>query len=994
MIKIITSATASPASSENVDTKRILGDYAMKTGHSLGPKARIFAGVSILALSAAMSVQPAAAQSSNSNVGTNSNVESVEVTGTSIRGVAPVGSNLITVGSDEIKNTNAQTMWQVFKDIPSISNLGQAPQGNSGGNSFNVPTIHNVGSSSSNSTLILIDGHRFAPSTIKQAMMDTGILPTNMVERVEVLPDGASATYGADAVAGVINVITRKHFDGFDITGSAGFGSDYHTMNASVLYGDHWGKSSLILAASYAYGSPIAASARSYIANQNYIPLGGSNFNNFSCDPAVLQPTGSSVYYLSAAATSSYPTAQSGAPCNTSAYTDFIPSEQRVNGMMRFETEVTNNLVFSTDFVVGNRTFVNRRARGSLQTVVFGTGAQANPFYTNPPGYTGTATSQTVRWDSSALLGPGTQAKDTSIGFNAHSALMGVYGWNYSAQSTIGALCSSCANLALNGTAQSSGSTTTSDIAGTNTIVLNLPLTTSNALDVWNPAATNRTSAAVRQLLTQNDTITPFINDIQQYRASIDGKLLTLPGGDVNVAVGAEYQHWAEHADFVTSTNIGPSISGAGYLHLPLQRDVKALYGEMLIPIIGPEMSVPLINKFSIDVAGRYDDYSDFGSTSNPKVGADWEVVDGFKLRGSWATSFVAPQIIQVGTPARNNQGVATYGLDSETMTVSTVNFPSVLGIPGCNAAFAATHSGNCVITGATPGISYQGNQVPLTPATGKTWSLGFDARPAIIPGLSFSATLFNNAMSNMLTATNSAQALAAPSTDLIHFYPNGLTQAQLNSEIPAFFLPSGSIPAPSQLYYVLNGNVKNFLFLDIQGVDASINYDYATDKYGDFSFGGNVTQFTIFKQHSKGTTYKFSVLGAVGANGTFAAIPTQARFHIGWNYENFDARVYANFTGGYRNTYATSIKPVVNANGVLSGGDVIHSNTTFDLHVNYTLSPGDPLGSSLAGSDIYLDVQNVFDKNPIFFNAVNGYSSFSGNPIGRVVTAGVRVHL
>jgi iron complex outermembrane receptor protein len=825
---------------------------------------------------------------------------------------------------------------------------------------------------------------------------------------VEVLPDGASATYGADAVAGVINVITRRHFEGFNIDAAVGGGDNYHTMNASVLYGASWANnSSLILAASYAYGSPIASSDRSYIANQNYIPMGGTNFNNFNCDPAVLQPAGSKVYYLSATATSSYPTDQAGAMCNTSKYTDFIPAELRVNGMMRFETDVMSpDLVFSVDFVVGNRSFSQRRSRGTLQSTAFQTGPQANPFYTNPPAYTGTATSETIRWDADELLGPGARFKDTSLGFNIHPSLnwnindnwhaevMAVYGWNYSDQTVFGGLCTSCANLALNGTAQSGGSTTATDIAGTNTIVLNLPLTTANALDVWNPAATNRTSKAVLQQLVQNDTSTPFFNDIQQYRASVDGTPFALPGGDVHVAAGLEYQHWAERADFITSTNIGPIISGAGYLHLPLQRDVAAMYGELLIPVIGPDMNVPLVHKISIDIAGRYDNYSDFGSTSNPKIGLDWEVTDGFKLRTNWATSFVAPQIIQVGTPARNNQGVATYSVDRETMTVSTINFPSVLGAPGCTPAYAAAHANTCVLDSNTPGISYQGNQVPLTPATGKTWSVGFDLNPAVIPGLSLSATLFNNNMSNMLTATNSAQALAAPSTDLIHFYPNGMTQAQLSAEIPDYFLPGGQILPPGQLYYVLNGNVKNFLFLDIQGVDASINYNYATDNLGDFSFGGNLTQFTMFKQHSKGNTYKFSVLGDVGANGTFAAIPLSARFHVGWNFDGFGAILYANFISGHRNTYATATHPVVNANGVLGGGDIVKSNTTFDLHLSYVLSEGNWLGSTLSGSEAYLDVQNVFDKDPVFFNAANGYDSFSGNPIGRVVTVGIRMRM
>ena len=79
----------------------------------------------------------------------------------------------------------------------------------------------------------------------------------------------------------------------------------------------------------------------------------------------------------------------------------------------------------------------------------------------------------------------------------------------------------------------------------------------------------------------------------------------------------------------------------------------------------------------------------------------------------------------------------------------------------------------------------------------------------------------------------------------------------------------------------------------------------------------------------------------------------------------------------------------------VLGGGDIVKSNTTFDLHLSYTLSPGDFLGgATFAGSEVYLDVQNVFDKDPVFFNAANGYDPFSGNPIGRVVTLGFRAAL
>ncbi len=124
------------------------------------------------------------------------------VTGTSIRGAAPVGSNVVAVGRKEIESTSAQTVQQILRTIPSITGSGATPQGGNPGNSFYAPTIHSLGSSSSNSTLVLIDGHRISPGSQQQTLTDPNIVPPIALERVEVLAEGASSVYGSDAVAG------------------------------------------------------------------------------------------------------------------------------------------------------------------------------------------------------------------------------------------------------------------------------------------------------------------------------------------------------------------------------------------------------------------------------------------------------------------------------------------------------------------------------------------------------------------------------------------------------------------------------------------------------------------------------------------------------------------------------------------------------------------------------------------------------------------------
>ncbi|MCC6633377.1 MAG: TonB-dependent receptor plug domain-containing protein, partial [Gammaproteobacteria bacterium] len=150
-----------------------------------------------------------------------SDLEEVVVTGSSIKGVAPVGSNLVTVGRDEIEETGVQTVQQILKTVPSIVGLQSAGQGSYGsfdGAGTNAPTIHGLGASASNSTLILLNGHRLPVSGINHVLADPNIVAPLALERVEVLADGASSVYGSDAVAGVVNFITRRNVDGFEAT--------------------------------------------------------------------------------------------------------------------------------------------------------------------------------------------------------------------------------------------------------------------------------------------------------------------------------------------------------------------------------------------------------------------------------------------------------------------------------------------------------------------------------------------------------------------------------------------------------------------------------------------------------------------------------------------------------------------------------------------------------------------------------------------------------
>jgi iron complex outermembrane receptor protein len=149
-------------------------------------------------------------------------LEEVVVTGTSIRGTTPVGANLITIGQDAIAETGAQTMQQILASVPAITGFGNSAQGGFGSADASgtyAPTIHGLGASASNGTLVLIDGRRLPLSGINHTLADPNIIAPLSIDHVEVLPDGASSTYGSDAVAGVINFITKKNFKGLEFSG-------------------------------------------------------------------------------------------------------------------------------------------------------------------------------------------------------------------------------------------------------------------------------------------------------------------------------------------------------------------------------------------------------------------------------------------------------------------------------------------------------------------------------------------------------------------------------------------------------------------------------------------------------------------------------------------------------------------------------------------------------------------------------------------------------
>lgn len=916
-------------------------------------------------------------------------VEEVVVTGTMLRGVAPIGSPITAVGRDEIESTNAATTQDILRMIPNTSNSQAVAQGSMVGSSYFAPTIRSLGSSASTSTLVLIDSHRIPLGNTTHPLPDPSIIPPIAIQRVEVIADGSSSTYGSDAVAGVVNFITRDRYDGFMMTAQGGWGDSYDTRDLGLLWGTEWMDGSVMLAYGFSEKSNLPRSARERL-DRDQRPRGGSNFLGQACEPATIQPAGGGIYRdVDATSPLSDPNI-----CQEMV-SDHIGDQVRHNLMFKLTQDITSSISAKADLIYSKRNNRSRVSRGTIQGTAFGGGEQSNPFYENPVGIN--ADSQTLRLSGDALFGPGAMNKqlgevyytsgEMQWDINGNFALTGfaMLGRTTTDSTTYGQICGSCAYMALNGTSHGGGDPTVSAIVGADVYPTNFPLTVDNALDLWRPAASNRTNSAVLDSIVDTWNTTRVYQTIQQYRAILDGVVLELPSGEVRAAVGTELVKYTVTPETFRSNNIGLPDSMQQFT-LDIDQDVESLFAEIAVPLVGPAQGVRFMDELTLNMSVRHDEYPLFGSTTNPKIGLDWVVVEGLKLRGSVSESFVAP-------PMSTTSELFTYshhGGNTGRVNVPVEFFPEVRLLPGCEDV--ETH---CAVGQGTPreGFRRQTTDPNMQPQTGESWSFGFDLAPSSYPGR-LSVTYFENKFRGGVTSPNPNMIVNTPSLhDKFEVFPGGATPEQINDR--AGVTPN-TVEMPPVTYFFVNIDMANVVNLSIGGWDVQGDYQFDTG-FGTFDVGGSVTYFSKFDQFFGEGGTVFSVLGTQGFNQTFSSVKMQARADFGWELGNFRARLFGHYAPSHLNWSNTAMNPMGLTDAGIpdgTGGDHVSSFLTWDLNVSYNLSGTSMFGGMLNDSQIYIDFNNMFDEEPPFFNSPDGYGPYNSNPLGRVISAGFRLRL
>jgi iron complex outermembrane receptor protein len=378
----------------------------------------------------------------------------------------------------------------------------------------------------------------------------------------------------------------------------------------------------------------------------------------------------------------------------------------------------------------------------------------------------------------------------------------------------------------------------------------------------------------------------------------------------------------------------------------------------------------------------------------------------------------VAPPLLSIGDPALGYMYGGGAGQGGQLNNIPAANFPGIENIPGAvctvnGSASAVPASTGCPYvtvghkdgtngTGGDRGLERQlgGGFVNVKPETGYTWSVGFDYDPSWLQGFHTSVTMFHTTFKGAVNAAHIQQVVNVPSQFKFFNVCNngaGCTQAQIDAFTNvANGATTGELPSGGT-YYLWAHDETNFLYLRVQGIDLSANYDIDAGDLGIFRIGDALTLFTKFDEGYAGSNY-FSIKGTSGFNGTFSSLEYNTRVNLGWTRGPFAVDAYINYFPSYRNWNSQSVTPLqANALGVPSSGDHVSPWTTVDLNVAYTFENG-----WLGGDQLYVNAKNLFDENPPFINATAngaagsaggafGFNAFNASPIGRVISVGVR---
>jgi iron complex outermembrane receptor protein len=826
--------------------------------------------------------------------------DTIVVTGSRIRGIAPVGSSVIAIDASKIAEEPVISTNDLLRRVPQVVSLGANRAGGSAQNGAANATRGagiNLRGLSTNATLLLYDGRRFPPQGTQGQFTDPSVIPSIALGRVEVVADGASAVYGSDAIAGVVNFVLRKDFDGLEARARYGFtDGNYDERQIALLAGRRWSGGYAMIAGEYTRNSALMGRDLPFYQDNN-VDRGGRDLRVTTCNPGTITVGGGTYAIPVGGVTAANVGSLVRGTANRCFYNGadaVIPEQERFSVTGAISQEIFEGVrVFADGFW--------SRREGVIPSIATFTATvpQSNPFFVTPVAG---ATSVNVGYSLFPELGAPANP------YHAES-------WN-----AVGGVEAKLFNdFRLTAYyAYGKADEVAARTYGVNTAALNAALADTNPATALNLFGGPNNPATLAKI-TDNLFFITGRTRLEAFNAQMDGSLFAIAGGNVRIAVGAEHRVEYTFTDLLSGQRAAPvSVHDSG------TRNIDAVFGEMFIPLVGAANASDGLEMLNVSLALRHENYSDFGSTTNPKVGLTYKPWRGLTLKGSYGTSFRAPTFTEV------SQIAGGAGLYFDTL-------------PGA--------------AGNQTGIGIAGGNPNLKPESATTWSFGIEAAPPEIPGLVATLNYFRIDYKDQIQALRgTAGVLTNPLyASFVQLNPSAATIAALvNSGLPI----NQSINQ-SATTFIVDGRRQNLGTSLLRGFDFGLNYDW--------EWGGARLDAGI--QGSYILDYLFESVPGSGLTDVLDTFGFSQKFRtqadVGIRLDGFRARATLNHLAGYFNT-------TVNPRQRISNYDTVDLSVGYDITRAVTLSA---------------DVRNIFNENPPFVDTTRGYDPQSSNPVPRLIS-------
>lgn len=916
-------------------------------------------------------------------------LERIEVTGSRIRQVeAETAQPILTIGRAEIEKQGFASVADILQNVPAvgtppISRASPLSAGEAVGGQY--ISLRNLGAAR---TLILINGRRLTSTTT--GIQDLSTIPAAAVERIEVLKDSASTIYGSDAIAGVVNIVTRSSFDGLRASGYYGQydEGDGETEVYDFVTGHSGERGSLMMAVEYRKENSVNATDRAFSAFPTgpFFPNRGwtnvSQWGGWVTTAATAVPglpTGTRVVLRPGGDPTNIndfvrqdETAPNGQVNNTLEQTDLrtpITSRQIfVNG----QYDVTDSIRFFSEANYSHREASRTVAGYPMQGAAFGVPMSADSFFNPTDANIGNWWHRT--WEVPRVSDSDLEAFRIVLGLDGSFDIGDRYfdwdvSWNYGDQRVVQA---SYGNLNLANTRAALGPSFRNAagqiVCGSN----NSAIAGCVPWNPWIPAGTVAEGG-----LTGNQALIDYLfqtehslgeTSTQVVSANLSGLLFTLPAGDLQFAGGIERRK--EKGEFVPdalsvsggSTNLGARPTRGGY-------DVDEAYLEFQIPLLS---DVAFARELSINLASRYSDYNTFGDTTNSKASFQWRPIDDLLVRGTWAEGFRAPTISNLFAGGSQTFAFFTDPCDpvyGAARTVEAARQRCAADIANY-ANFRQLQQGFVPSTAAstqTPLPFFSGAANPtLTPEESESTTVGLVYSPSFVDGLTLSLDWWKIELTNTIVGDT-------PNQILNDCYVQGLsTRCTLFTRDPVLGIVNG-----------MNYGNRNAGLSNDEGWDFGALYRLSTG-FGDFGFNLQTTYTSLSEfKTTNDPGVLFTQSTSYGSNHRI-----RANAGLDWSYGDFgvswNTRYFSKIKEACLDRVGVpeqcDIPNFIAANPSQNGPIKIHGANTFhDLQVRW---------SAPWNATISVGANNVFEhEGPVSYdNARRGANvTYYGNfDIGR----------